>query len=129
MLCIFYVPLAVVLGGTIIGQVATAYVDKRNNVIETEFLGRAFNKSALEKIDTNHDDKVTKDEFLCYMLKTLGKVEEDELEKICKLFDKLDVRKDNLLTMADIEFIPNRTATLHYKSQRNIAGANTSIFE
>lgn len=121
LMCIFYVPLAVVLGGSIIGHVATAYVDKRNKALETEFLGRALRKSDLKKIDTNDDKEVTKDEFLCYMLKTLGKVEEKELKKICDLFDKLDVTNNGLLTPEDIEFIPSRTAMLHYKSQRNLS--------
>ena len=126
LICIFYVPLAVVLGGLIIGHVATAYVDKRNDVKEGEFLGRALNKSALEKMNTNRDDKVTKDEFLVYMLKTLDKVEEDELETICKLFDKLDKTGDGILTTADIEFIPQKTATLYFKSQHATTTADST---
>lgn len=150
LICIFYVPLAVVLGGSIIGLVATAYVDKRDDVKETEFLGRALNKSALDKMkstlkkmkskstlkkmNTNHDnrkvakDEVTKDEFLCYMLMTLDKVDEDELIKICDLFDNLDKTGDGILTTADIDFIPEKTATLYFKSQRATTTDSRSLF-
>ena len=118
--CIFYIPLAVAFGGAFLGNIATSYVDKRNDAMEAQFLNRALNESALEKMDTNHDNKVTKDEFLVYMLKTLAKVEQSDIDKILGLFDKLDKTKSGSLTREDIQFIPNQTAKLHYKSTRNL---------
>ncbi len=118
-ICIFYVPLAVAFGGTFLGQVATAYVDKRNDAMEAQFLNRALNESALDKMDTNQDDAVTKDEFLVYMLKTLDKVEQDDIDSILKLFEKLDQDGSGALTRNDIECIPRQTAKLHsQKKQR-----------
>ena len=95
---------------------ATCYVDKRNDAMEAQFLNRALNESALEKMDSNHDDKVTKDEFLVYMLKTLAKVDPSDIDKILELFHKLDKDKTGPLTKADIRFIPVKTAKLHRES-------------
>jgi len=120
-ICIFYVPLVVAFGGTFLGQVATAYVDKRNDAMEAQFLKRALNESALDKMDTNHDDRVTKDEFLVYMLKTLDKVEQDEIETILKLFEKLDKDGSGALTRNDIEFIPRQTAEYHSRKYKGKA--------
>jgi potassium channel subfamily K len=118
--CIFYVPLAVAFGGAFLGNIATSYVDKRNDAMEAQFLNRALNESALEKMDTNDDNTVTKDEFLVYMLKTLAKVEQSDIDKILELFDKLDKDNSGSLTRDDIQFIPNQTAKFHYKSTRNL---------
>lgn len=85
-------------------------------------------KSTLKKMNTNRDKKVTKDEFLCYMLMTLDKVDEDELIKICDLFDNLDKTGDGILTTADIDFIPEKTATLYFKSQRATLTDSRSLF-
>jgi len=115
-ICIFYVPLAVAFGGSFLGQIATTYVDKRNDALEAQFLSRALTESALEKMDANNDNTVTKDEFLVYMLKTLDKVEQDDIDKILALFEKLDKDKSGSLTVEDIEFIPKHTAKLKNKN-------------
>ena len=128
LICIFYVPLAVAFGGSFLGQIATAYVDKRNDATEAQFLNRALNGSALEKMDSNHDNIVTKDEFLVYMLKTLDKVEQDDIDKILELFGKLDRDDSGSLTKEDIQFIPEQTAKLHYNEKQNRANKR-SLFQ
>lgn len=117
-LCIFFIPLAVAFGGTFLGNVATLYVDKRNDAMEAQFLNRALSESALDKMDANNDNTVTKDEFLVYMLKTLGKAEQDDIDKILQLFDKLDKDKSGSLTSEDLQFIPNQTARIHDRRVR-----------
>ncbi len=119
LICIFYVPLAVAFGGSFLGQIATAYVDKRNDAMEAQFLNRALCESALDKMDTNHDNRVTKDEFLVYMLKTLDKVDMEDVETIMNLFETLDKDGSGELTREDIQFIPDQTAKqLHRHTQK-----------
>jgi len=114
--CILYIPVAVFVGGVFLGNVATSYIDKRNDAIEDQFLKRALNEGALDKMDSNDDDTVTKDEFLVYMLKILDKVDPEDIEKILALFDNLDKDGSGSLTKADIQFIPNQTAKLQKSS-------------
>jgi potassium channel subfamily K len=111
-LCILYIPVAVFVGGVFLGSVASSYVDKRNDAIEDQFLKRALNEGALDKMDSNDDDAVTKDEFLVYMLKILGKVDPEDIEKILRLFDNLDKDGSGSLTKADLNFIPAQTSKL-----------------
>lgn len=110
--CIFYIPVAVFVGGIFLGNVASSYVDKRNDAVEDQFLKRALNEGAIDKMDSNDDDTVTKDEFLVYMLKILDKVDPSDIDKILELFDRLDKDGSGSLTKADIQFIPDQTAKL-----------------
>eukprot|EP00534_Pseudo-nitzschia_fraudulenta_P011130 CAMPEP_0201204628 /NCGR_PEP_ID=MMETSP0851-20130426/169255_1 /ASSEMBLY_ACC=CAM_ASM_000631 /TAXON_ID=183588 /ORGANISM="Pseudo-nitzschia fraudulenta, Strain WWA7" /LENGTH=372 /DNA_ID=CAMNT_0047492757 /DNA_START=91 /DNA_END=1209 /DNA_ORIENTATION=- len=112
LLCIVYIPLAVAYAGSILGEIATSYVDQRNDAMEEKFLNRALNASDLKKMDVNDDGKVTKDEFLIYMLKTLGKVEQEDIDKVIQLFNKLDEDQSGSLTQEDIRFIPSHTASI-----------------
>jgi potassium channel subfamily K len=110
--CIGYIPFAVVLVGKILGNIAISYVEKRNDKTEENFLNRALDESAMEKMDTDNDSEVSKVEFLIFMLKTLGKVEDDDVQKVMEIFDKLDKDKSGSLSKEDIHFIPNQTSTL-----------------
>jgi len=110
--CIGYIPFAVFLVGKILANIAVNYVEKRNDATEANFLNRALDKSALEKMDTDNDSEVSKVEFAIFMLKTLGKVEDDDVEKIMEIFEKLDKDKSGSLNKDDLQFIPNHTSNL-----------------
>ena len=115
-ICIIYIPLLVALGGTLLGRVASFYVDKRNDAMEDEFFARAISISDLKKMDLDGDSIVTKDEFLVYMLTTLQKVERSDIDEIFDLFNELDKTKTGTLTSEDIRFISDRTLSLHTQS-------------
>jgi len=119
LICIFYIPFTVVLTGAFLGSVMGIYVGRRNDALEDKFLSRALCESALEKMDTNKDDKVTKDEFLIYMLKTLDMAEQEDIEKILSLFEKLDKDGSGNLSKEDIGFIPTRTEKLRNDRIKN----------
>lgn len=112
---IVFIPLAVALVGKFVGRVATKYVEKRNAKAEEEFLSQALDGSSLDKMDTDHDNKVSKAEFLVFMLKTLGKADKREMQKVLDIFDKLDKDGSGYLSREDIEFIPKETANLQRK--------------
>jgi len=121
-ICIFFIPLAVGFGGAFIGSIATSYMDHQNDAIEAQFMKRVLNTSALEKMDTNGDDTVSKDEFLVYMLKTLGKVEQCDIDKVLELFKSLDRDNSGELTEQDIGFIPNENAKKSLLNQLSLNG-------
>mmetsp|Transcript_20941 Transcript_20941/g.45598 ORF Transcript_20941/g.45598 Transcript_20941/m.45598 type:complete len:183 (-) Transcript_20941:243-791(-) len=105
-ICIICIPVLVALGGTILGKVASFYLDKRNDAKVNEFLSRAVRIGDLEKMDLDGDSNVTKDEFLVYMLTTLQKVEQSDIDEIFALFSKLDKNKDGTLNLKDIMSSP-----------------------
>jgi len=113
--CIVYIPVTVFLVGYFVGNVADLYVEKRNDDAEEIFLSKALTESSLETMDADNDNKVTKLEFLTYMLKTLGKTEQSELDYILSIFEKLDQDGSGTLTKADISIISEETSKLHAK--------------
>jgi len=111
--CITYIPFAVALVGRFVGNISTSYVDNRNIQAEEDFLNQALTESSLEKMDRNNDNEVSKAEFLVFMLKTMGKADKREMERILNIFDKLDKDGSGTLTKEDIQFIPDHTAKIH----------------
>jgi hypothetical protein len=112
---IVYIPVTVFLVGYFVENVAELYVDKRNDAAEEIFLNKALTESSLETMDADNDNKVTKVEFLTYVLKTLGKVEQSELDYILSIFEKLDKDGSGTLTKEDISIISEETSKLHAK--------------
>lgn len=110
--CIVYIPVTVFLVGYFLESVAELYVEKRNNGAEEKFLNKALTESSLETMDADNDNKVTKLEFLTYMLKTLGKVDQSELDYIISIFEKLDKDGSGTLTKEDISIISEETSKL-----------------
>jgi len=119
MICIVYIPLLVAFCGSFLGQIATSYVDKRNDRLEAQFFNRAvITESDIEKMDLDDNGYVTKDEFLIFMLLTLQKVESADIDEIVDLFHKLDKDNSGTLCVDDIATISNQTVKLHEQSLR-----------
>ena len=116
LICIIYIPLLVAFCGSLLGKIATSYVDKRNDILESQFFNRAVTESDLKSMDLDHSGKVSKDEFLIYMLLTLQKVDKTDIEDIMDLFKKLDKDGSGTLAVNDIALISNQTAKLRGKS-------------
>ena len=53
-------------------------------------------------MDSNGDGVVTSDEFVRFMLVSMGKVTHEDLDRLQALFDKLDQVKDGQLDKDDI---------------------------
>jgi hypothetical protein len=117
-LCIVYIPVAVYLAGRFVGLVASAFVDRRDHAAELKFMRRAFTLSDVERMDFNDDGVVSESEFLIYMLVTLQKVEQDDIDEILRLFHKLDKTGDGVLTTDDLEESIKRTNKLTSSSPR-----------
>jgi hypothetical protein len=101
-LCIIYIPVAVYATGRFLGLIASSFLDKRDNKMEEEFLSRALTLGDLKRMDFDHDGRVSEAEFLIYMLLTLQKVEEEDIEDILHVFQKLDKTGDGYLSTEDL---------------------------
>mmetsp|Transcript_18829 Transcript_18829/g.52614 ORF Transcript_18829/g.52614 Transcript_18829/m.52614 type:complete len:383 (-) Transcript_18829:303-1451(-) len=117
-ICIFYIPLLVAFAGNFLGSVASFYVEKRNDAVESMFLNRAMRESDLDRMDTNHDHKVSRVEFLVYMLTTMQKVDKSDIEEIFDVFEKLDKDKSGILSTNDLSFISEKTTMYQQRSVR-----------
>ena len=101
-LCILYIPVAVYSVGRTLGLFASTYQDARDRQTEERFFSRALTLSDIERMDFDRDGRVSREEFLIYMLTTLQKVEEDDINDILNLFSKLDKTRDGSLDSDDL---------------------------
>lgn len=101
-LCVIYIPLAVYTVGRLLGSIASSFLNQRGRKAEEKFLNRALKLSDLDRMDFDSNGVVSEEEFLIYMLITLQKVEEDDVNEIIQVFRKLDKTGDGALTAEDL---------------------------
>lgn len=110
-LAVVWIPLAVAVLGEFLGQVAGIYVHRRKDARERRFLARAMTLSDVRRMDTDHDDTVSADEFLRYMLVALQKVEQADIDEVQALFDKFDKDHDGNIDKEEILQCSRTTAS------------------
>lgn len=101
-IAIVWIPLAVAVLGEFLGQVAGIYLHRQADEAEHSFLARSMTLADVHRMDTDHDGKVSKDEFLCYMLVALQKVEQKDIDDVHALFDKFDTDHNGDIEKEDI---------------------------
>ncbi|KAL3911906.1 MAG: hypothetical protein SGARI_001416 [Bacillariaceae sp.] len=101
-LCILYIPVAVYSVGRTLGLLAGTYQECRDDETEERFLNRALTLSDIQRMDFDSDGSVSREEFLIYMLTTLQKVDEEDINEILGLFRKLDRNGDGALCTMDV---------------------------
>lgn len=100
--CVVFLPFAVAVVGELLGRIASVYMDRKRHLAEKRFLSRSLTLCDLETMDTDHDGRVDKAEFLSYMLVSLQKVSKEDVREVLDLFHKLDVDGSNFLTKNDL---------------------------
>jgi len=101
-IAIVWIPLAVAVLGEFLGQIAGIYLHRRDDEMERRFLARAMTLSDVGRMDTDHDGKVSAEEFLVYMLISLQKVEKEDIDGIRALFGKFDKDHDGNIEKKEI---------------------------
>lgn len=99
---IFFLPLAVGVMGEFLGRVAGVYLERKHRKAEERFLQHSLTLTDIETMDSDHSGDVDKAEFLSYMLVTMQWVEQEEIDTLMKLFDKLDVDNNGTLNKDDL---------------------------
>jgi len=102
LVAVLYVPFCAFTLGGIIQSVSNVYITRLTRESERKFLNRKLTKKDLIAMDINSDGKVTRGEFLTFMLVIMGKVDAVFIEKLNGVFDRLDVDNSNDLTISDL---------------------------
>lgn len=105
---VFFIPVAVGLMADIFGRLIGVYVKAKAVEVEDEFLSRRMNLIDFIEMDIDGDGQVTKEEFLCFMLISMGKVSKEDLEKLNDLYQKLDEDNSGHLDLDDLLIMANR---------------------
>ena len=75
---------------------------------EDEFLSRQINLDDFIDMDIDGDGKVTKEEFLCFMMISMGKVSKEDLDKLSDVYKRLDEDNSGHLDLEDLLIMANR---------------------
>jgi len=103
---VIYLPFCVLLMARIIGNVSGIYLQRKVQRSELDYMkNRYLSISDLSHMDQMYGDgngKVTYDEFLTFMLVTMGKVEHNDINILRELYRKLDKDRSGELSSRDV---------------------------
>ena len=98
-----FIPLAVAAAGEVLGNVATTLQERRQNQFYESLMQRELNTERLLAMDTDKDGKVSREEYVAYMLQEMELVNEEEFAELHEQFAKLDVDGGGFLNKRDIQ--------------------------
>jgi potassium channel subfamily K len=101
---IVYVPLSVALMAGIIGKITGVHLRRKALKDEYEFLNREMTKTDFELMDEDNDGEVTYEEFLTFMLVSMGKVDMEDMNRMKDLYEKLDTNGDGSIQLDDLMY-------------------------
>jgi Ca2+-binding EF-hand superfamily protein len=105
---ICFIPIAVAAAGEFLGNIANLMVERRQVARNEELMNRELDMNYLKEMDENGSGVVDRMEYVTFMLKAMGVVEQDLLDELHEQFDRLDVSnsgnlgKDDLRLMAEL---------------------------
>ena len=98
-----FIPLAVAAAGEVLGNVATTLHERRQNQFYQSLMERELNTERLMEMDTDSNGKVSREEYVAYMLQEMELVSADEFDELHAQFAKLDVNGGGFLDKGDIQ--------------------------
>jgi len=99
---IFFIIIGVAFATEVISVIANTVKDAKLNRGLKHLQSHEMTLKDLQEMDLNHDGTVTREEFLQFMLLSLGKVEQDLLDKIHNTFDAFDHMGNGVLSNEDL---------------------------
>eukprot|EP00563_Minutocellus_polymorphus_P016521 CAMPEP_0181058498 /NCGR_PEP_ID=MMETSP1070-20121207/20854_1 /TAXON_ID=265543 /ORGANISM="Minutocellus polymorphus, Strain NH13" /LENGTH=371 /DNA_ID=CAMNT_0023138059 /DNA_START=204 /DNA_END=1319 /DNA_ORIENTATION=- len=105
---VFFLPLAVVVLGKVLGGVASVYIDHKTRKAEKDFLNRELTLADLAVMDEDGDGSVQMGEFLSFMLVAMQKVSAEEIQELKELFRSLDADGGGTLQKEDLMILSQR---------------------
>lgn len=100
---IIFIPLAVAAAGEVLGNVATTLQERRQELFYESLMERELNVDRLLEMDTDHNGKVSREEYVEFMLKEMGLVSNEEFAELHEQFVKLDKDGSGLLDKCDLQ--------------------------
>ena len=86
----------------IIGKITDVFMKRKTEKNEKKFLNRELTLKDICEMDAEGNGAVSYDEFLSFMLITMGKVEKEDIEQLKELYRRLDSNNDKTLSIHDL---------------------------
>mmetsp|Transcript_17204 Transcript_17204/g.26068 ORF Transcript_17204/g.26068 Transcript_17204/m.26068 type:complete len:358 (+) Transcript_17204:83-1156(+) len=102
LVCVFYVPFCVIALTMVMSAFSNVYMSRKTDETEQRFLQRKLRQKDLIAMDIDMNDTVTRAEFFGFMFVMMGKCEPEFIEKLSKVFNRLDKDNNGTLTMKDL---------------------------
>lgn len=108
LLAVFFAPLAVGAMGRWLSLVAKYIIDRHQQSAEKAFQSYELTMRDLEAMDDDGDGKVSRAEYLEFMLVAMGKVDEDLIARLRLQFERLDVAETGVIEKEDLLIVARR---------------------
>lgn len=99
---LFYIPLSVCIMAETLGAMANAYIEYETEQAEKDFLTRELVEGDLCHMDMDEDKRVTKSDFIVFVLQAMNKVDTDTVDRITEAFHRLDKNDNGYLDKGDV---------------------------
>lgn len=111
-LCIFFCPFAVGLMSASIGQTVTVYMEKRATKQASSLFLHDFALDDFIHMTAKDTDKVSRAEYLTFMLIMMKKVDQPLVDRLNAQFNMLDADNNGYLEPVDLEIMKERKAVM-----------------
>jgi hypothetical protein len=105
---IIFIPLAVAAAGDVLGSVASTLLERRQNRLYQSIAERELNVEQLLKMDTSKNGKVSREEYVQFMLREMQLVDDEQFAELHAQFARLDVDGSGSLDQEDLRLLAER---------------------
>jgi potassium channel subfamily K len=99
---VVYIPLAVAAAGELLSGVATRILERRQKLVYRQQLLADLTIDNLKAMDANGDEKISRHEYIQFMLIEMGIADQQEFNELHQQFEKLDVDGSGFLDKRDL---------------------------
>lgn len=110
--CIIFIPVSVGSMGFLLGQVAITMTNRRMKKAQAKLIDRNLTLFDISKMDSDGNGRVSRLEFIEFMLVNMGKVDSSLLLDLTSQFEELDTVRSGYLDKEDL--IESARTTLKY---------------
>jgi Ca2+-binding EF-hand superfamily protein len=102
---VIFIPLAVAAAGDVLGTVTSSFLEHRRRQVYESFVDQELTMKDLDIMDTDKNGRVTRDEYVDWMLVQLDIVRKEQLDELYAQFDRLDVTRSGYLDEDDLKLM------------------------
>lgn len=113
---IIFIPLAVAAAGDVLGNVASSLVERRQAKVFNEIINREITMESLLEMDDDGNGKVSREEYVQFMLMEMGLVEPEEFDELYAQFKRLDANGNGYLDKKDLHLVAKHRQALSSSS-------------
>ena len=105
---IIFIPLSVAAAGEVLGGIASALIERRKSRMYKSIAERELDIQRLLDMDTDCNGKVSREEYVEFVLKEMKLVDEEQFAELHAQFARLDIDRGGYLDKEDLKLMAER---------------------